>query len=225
MKKLWKLCTANLFALGVVFMTLPAQATLIDWTNWTSKTFGNPGSATGTMGGVNVTYTGELFGAADQGDWNFATYTDPGVVDNTPTPANISIQLTGGNNTVNTITFSQFVLNPVMAIQSLGNSGNLAEYVFTTPFTILNDGNGHWGGSAGDLWNVDTRLFGTEGNGIIQFVGAFTSISWTVPDGEYYHMFTVGAPASPVPEPATMLLFATGIAGIAGSRMRRKKVA
>lgn len=32
-----------------------------------------------------------------------------------------------------------------------------------------------------------------------------------------------GNPTDPVPEPATMLLFGTGIAGLAGSRLRRKK--
>jgi hypothetical protein len=30
-------------------------------------------------------------------------------------------------------------------------------------------------------------------------------------------------PIEPVPEPATMLLFGTGIAGLVGSRLRRKK--
>lgn len=59
---------------------------------------------------------------------------------------------------------------------------------------------------------------------------AFGSISFSVippgspggDDGD--HDFAVaGIMAEPVPEPTTMLLFGTGLAGLAGSRLRRKK--
>src|SRR4051794_34207923 len=36
----------------------PALATV--WTDWTSRTFGAPGSAAGTLAGIDVFYTGEV---------------------------------------------------------------------------------------------------------------------------------------------------------------------
>ena len=35
--------------------------------------------------------------------------------------------------------------------------------------------------------------------------------------------FAVWSESTPVPEPATMLLFGTGLAGLVGSRLRRRK--
>ena len=93
------------------------------------------------------------------------------------------------------------MLDPVLAIQSVGNGGDPAEYHFTSAFTILQQGNGHWGGTSTSLSQVGNILYGREGNGIIQFSGVFSTISWTVPNGENYHMFTVGAPASASPRP------------------------
>jgi hypothetical protein len=175
-------------------------------------------------GTVNVTYTGELFSAGDQGNWNQApgTYTLAGVVDNQPNPANVSIQLRGGNSILNQIVFSTPVLDPIMAIQSLG-SGDRAVYSFAEPFTILAQGPGHWGGGSTSLSQSGNSLIGNEGNGIIRFAGAHSSISWTVPDGEFYHMFTVGAASSAVPEPTTMLLLGLGLIGVAGVRRKMHK--
>ena len=41
--------------------------------------------------------------------------------------------------------------------------------------------------------------------------------------GEVDMTFTTYVDNAPVPEPATMLLFGTGLAGLVGSRLRRKK--
>jgi hypothetical protein len=203
-----------------------AGADMVYWTDWSSVSYGNLGSASGTISfpgsPVDVRYSGEAISTGDAGDWAFpGTYSKAGVVDNTPTPRYESIMLTGGNSTVNTISFSSPVLNPVMGIQSLGNSGDPATYAFSSPFTIVQQGGGHWGGNAFGLTQDGNNLYGREGNGIIQFSGVFDSISWTVPDGEYYHMFTVGAPAVVTPLPAGVLLGVLGL-GCAGVKLRRR---
>ena len=161
---------------------------------------------------MNLTYSGQVTSNSLR-SWDIPeTFTEPGIVDNVP-PTNSGIALVGGNSVSSTISFSTPLLNPVMAIQSLGNRGNMAYYNFTTPFTILNSGPGQWGGSASDMWQIGNNLYGTEGNGLIQFSGIYSSISWTIPDGESYHGFTVGA-TSAVPIPPSVLLFLSGIIGM-----------
>ena len=119
------------------------------------------------------------------------------IVENAPTGGEI-IALSKASNW-NRITFSEPVTNPVMAIVSLGtppnehSAGTPISYEFDAPFEILSQGEGYWGnGTLTKLY--DNTLQGMEGNGVIQFIGTFTSISWTVSADEYWHGFTVGIP-------------------------------
>ena len=64
------------------------------------------------------------------------------------------------------------------------------------------------------------NLIGEEGPGVVQFMGSFTSISWTVPVGETWHGFQVGVNA--IPEPETYALMLAGL-GAVGFIARRRK--
>lgn len=203
------------------------------WTDWTAATAGSPGAATGSLvfGGTDVlvTYVGEVLGAQTACGTNYwttpTTYDAPGIP---APPACDIVRLVGGNAIVNTITFSQPVSNPFMAILSLGQPGALVTYDFSAPFDVVSTGPGFWGNGpltelAGD------RLQGQEGHGTIQFSGTFTAISWTVPVAENWHGFTVGAAGlangvAVVPEPATVALTGIGLAALglfARRRVRR----
>lgn len=205
-------------------MSQPSQAAIVAWTDWTTA---NTTSAAGTIGGINVNFSGNLNPSAQtSGGTNFwavnsSIYTAPPIVNNPPPDSDI-IRLTGGSGTgTQTLTFSTPVVNPVMAILSLGGSGSPTTYNFSADFDILNSGSGFFGG--GILSELpESILEGREGNGLIQFNGTFSSISWTIPTGEFWHGFTVGVPDTipPTPEPSALLSFLV-IAGLGLSRKNR----
>jgi hypothetical protein len=219
-----------LFSSLVFPFSASAQVT---YTDWTSATAGNPGSALGTMGSISVSYSGEvLFAQTSGGGINYwaasspPPYNNPAYdaytgVPNMPPDGDI-IALAGGTPTVNTISFSQPVINPIMLVLSLGQPSVIVQYDFAQPFTILSSGNGYWGGNpSGSLSQLPGDILsGEEGHGAIQFNGTFSSISWTAAPYENWHGFTIGFV---VPEPSTVMLLGFGFALFAIRRCRGSK--
>ena len=204
-----------------------ANATVVDWSAWTAAT---GSTANGVMpgAGVGIGYSGEI--SFTQINNSGTDYWRQGGV--TPWPAYVSGSVSNapittdlvaisGNGTLNTVTFSQPVVNPYMAIVSLGQNGIGSTYEFDAAFQIISVGQGHWGN--GTLANTGVNglggetLVGFEGHGVIQFIGVFNSISWTTVSnvGEYWNGFTFGV--VPTPGAAAVL----GLGGLAAARRRR----
>jgi hypothetical protein len=199
-----------------------ANATTV-WTNWTASTpDAVNGSATGTLGGNIVNYSGEMeclncFAS----NWSPATTWEGGPVTSAP-PGNSGIQLFGGQSppVTDTLTFTTPVTNPVLAIVSLGQGGDTASFNFTDSFTLLGGGpSTTWAGQA--LTSSGDVVFGTEGNGLVLFTGTFSSISWTNPTREVYYAFNVGTVGA-IPEPSTWAMMILGFAGVGFMTYRRR---
>lgn len=183
--------------LTILCGTAPAFAALnVTYTDWTSATVGASGSAVGSIGGIGVTYTGEVSAPTQtSGGINYYNpFTPYDVL--IPPPNNDIIALTGGSTLpANKLTFSQAVTDPIMLIVSLGQLGLTVSYDFDAPFDVIDSGAGYWGGGVGSIVEqAGDVLDGTEGHGTIQFKGTFSSISWTASPSEYWHGFTIALP-------------------------------
>ena len=214
--------TLALAATGAALLSVSgAQAAVISWTHWTGST---ASGATGSAGGIGVTYTGELLGLSTYPQYTPVGSFSGGTVGNAPVGSDGTVELTGGDSHSNTITFSQAVLNPVMAIWSLGQNGGPAEFDFTIPFTIQGGGaSSQYGGSI--ITQTGTNVAGIEGNGVIQFSGPIKSISFTNPKSEYYYGFTVGDAGAAVPEPASWAMMVLGFGSLGAVLRRRRQIA
>jgi hypothetical protein len=228
--------------LACVVFAAPSNAGTIVWADWTSFGLGETGgtgSGTITLPGqapVTLSYAGQANTSSETSDpSNFNVWTDTGTSPTTYVGGTVSdgptnpglIGLDGGGN-LNTLTFSQAVVNPVMALYSVGSLEVLITYTFSAPVTIESGGTDDFGGGpitqpAGSP-NV---IMGLEGSGTIQFTGVFTSISWTIDGDESYQGLTVGLPQlASVPEPSSIALGGiAGLVGLAVTMVRRKRSA
>lgn len=195
----------------------------------TSATAGNPGSASGTLGVDSFVYAGDvsgfqLSGSGGTNPWiPTSTYTSA-AVPNAPTDDAIIEVSAGGTNT---LTFTTPVTGLIFDVFSLGGGRTDTTYDFgSSSFTVLSCGpNAYFGGGcfAQGVGSTGTTLSGVEANGMIEFSGTLSSLSFTVTDPETFSGFDFGAvtPAS-TPEPSSLMLLGSGL--LAGAGMLRRRL-
>jgi len=214
------------------------------YVDWTQANVAQ-GTASGTItlpnaSQVTVTFAatyangshGSLYGAQINGGTNFWSPTTPytsSQVDNAP-PGTDILQLSGGLNQIYTVTLSEAIKDPIMSIVSLGRTNVPTTYDFDSPFTIVSQGSGYFGGNSGALTQLPGDVLrGAEGHGTIQFLGTFSTFSWTVPTPEDWHGFTFGIRTTEAIEPtavpdqsSTVALLGATIMGLVVLRRRQK---
>jgi hypothetical protein len=163
---------------------------------------------------------GTLHGAQVDGGTNYWSPDTPYIsaeVENPP-PTPDLLQLAGGLNQTYEVTLSEPIKDPVMAIVSLGAPGIRTTYDFDSPFTIVSQGAGYWGGNDTALAALpDDILEGYEGHGTIRFIGTFARFSWTVPTTESWHGFTFAVRTTEAIEPTPTEGGAGGVGNDAGA--------
>ena len=208
------------YAVAALLVTAGAasQAATITWNAWSSNT-------AGTMGTVAVGFSAGGNPSAfidDYPSWAPASsWADGTVVANAPASSDGIIQLFGGTSNVNTLSFSTPVLNPVIAIWSLGQPGMTASFDFigATPVLVAGGPNAEYGGSS--ILISGNNVYGAEGNGTVMFSGTYSSLSWTNPAYEGWYGYNVGMTAA-VPEPESYALMLAGL-GVVGLLARRRR--
>lgn len=208
-------------------LSTPAFAVQVSWTDWVSSPdqFSASGNLLVGTTSVNVDYSGTgAHGFVQTGTgtnfWTGPAYTQ-GTIDNAPPASELVALSQGGTVTIN---FSQTVQDPLIGLVSWNN--NPVE--FGVPIQFDSFGPGFWGNGTPTVSPAGTGFFGNgELHGVLRVPGSYDSITFSH-SGEFWHGFTVGASglASPVPIPATVLLFGLGIIGLLGiQKIGRKSAA
>lgn len=144
-----------------------------------------------------------------------------------PTPTNRSLIQFDQAGGPNTITFNQAVINPYIALISVGRPSDafLVEYNFSQAFQVVSHNTtnaAYWGTGSYSTPDAQT-LVGREFSGVLMFEGAFaagSSLTFTVTNNEYWHGFTVGAAS--VPEPSGFALLGAGVLAMGFVARRRR---
>ena len=209
--------TVALVVAGSSLLPNVASAAIYYYVDWTTADVAH-GTASGVIhvgdaGAVTVQFaaltaeggTGSLYGAQVNGTGtNYWVPSAPYIsteVENPPPDPDI-LQLSGGQNETYRVTLSEAIKDPIMAIVSLGAAGTPTTYDFDSPFTIVSQGAGSFGGTSTSLQRLPNDVLqGAEGNGTIQFIGTFSTFSWTVPTPESWHGFTFGIRTTEALEP------------------------
>jgi hypothetical protein len=213
----------GLAAASIAASLLAAPATAgTSWTDLTAGTVGTPGSASGTVNGVTVTYTGEVLSAVTDGTsivWTPESSFIGGTVTASPNSVGDAIFLNGSYTGTNTITFGAPVTNPVFAIWSLGGPALTATFTFSAPPTFEAGGpNSFYGGQA--ITVSGNTVSGNEGNGVVQFTGTYSTLSWT-DTAENYYGFTTGLAGAP--EPSQFLGLGLGALCLGGLILKARR--
>lgn len=143
--------------------------------------------ATGTINGINYTYTSSQPLGATAGVFNYGVFPSSyGVPNNNPTIKNTQV-------TTNTLTFASPMTDPVLVFASIGSGSISVPIIFSNPIEII------WASGGNSLTvNSPTQITGREGNVILRIPGVYTSISFNYTVAENWANFTFGAT---VPQP------------------------
>ena len=220
----------KLFGYGLLAATLAAplhaSANPVNWIDWNGN-LAKSGTLVQNGQTIDVTYTGAAGTPHTDYFTKFPTAYLSDEVSNGP-GTNGFLHLSGGKYALqHHIHFSSAVVDPYLAIVSLGASGNGATFNFSNVSSIdlISEGRGYFGD--GSLTVSGGTVTGVEGHGVVRLNGTFTDLYFTTPVFENWYGGAFGAAAvAPVPEPGTwgMLVAGGAVLGLMGRR-RDGKVA
>ena len=210
---------SRVFAVAVATLMSTSASAAIQWTDWTSVA---GGTATGSLAGTAVTMSGpfhtfQVAGGTDYWRTGGNPWAAYDALSNLPT--NNDFVAPSGNGVSHTISFAKAVIDPYIAIISLGQGGIQTNWTFDAPFSLVDQGQGFWGNGVFTI--VGNTISAGEAHGVIQFKGTFTSLTLTTNNVENWSGLTIGA-AGVVPEPASWAMLITGF-GLVGAAARRRR--
>jgi gliding motility-associated-like protein len=170
--------------------TNAAGCDIIHWAKW-SQFLGSSATGTiddGTGNSVNVSMSSNFdFSSTPTiyNYWLFSYYPVP--IPNETVP---KTTWSAGNGGTTDMFFSREVVNPVLLISSLGQTGQSVKLGFSLPYVVLYDGGGM-------TYNSSTLITGEEGYAIIMFPGDFKGVTITSTTPENYTNITWGLSLPP----------------------------